>query len=120
MANPGALYDSAVGETFFGEVVRPHTINAKTWTVIEIAGGAESFESILSQIYETWEGKIWKGFTGPPDYGNYRIWVELKEEEGVAREFRVSGRKGPFHVALPSYTGHKGYCFIVQQVEDHN
>ena len=111
MATPGDLYMSAIGQTFTGQVVQEHTINQKTWTVIEVTGG-ESFKQILNQIYMTWEGQIWKGFTGPPQYANYWLWVELQPVE-VAREFVVTGYTGPFQVDLPVYMGHAGYCFNV-------
>ena len=116
MPTLGELYESAAGKTFNGEVVDHHNIrNGKVWTVIEITGGSSSLKPILDKIHEKAEGKVWKGFTGPPDgYNYYRVWVDLKEEEGVTGEFRVIGYKGPFRVDDPSYSCHQGYCFVVK------
>lgn len=83
--------------------------------MIEITGGSSSLEPILDKIHRKAEGKVWKGFTGPPDgYDDYRVWVDLKEEEGVTRKFRITGYKGPFRVDDPSYSRHEGYCFVVE------
>lgn len=116
MPNLGELYDSAKGKTFYGEVVDRHNIRGgKTWTVIEINDGSSSLERIFEKIHQKAEGKVWKGFTGPPDgFYDYRVWVELKEEEGITRKFKVIGYKGPFHVDDTSYSCHEGYCFVVE------
>ena len=116
MANLGELYESAAAKTFNGEVVDRHNIRGgKEWTVIEITGSSSSMEQILNKIHKKAEGKVWKGFTGPPDgYDDYRIWVDLKEEEGVSRKFTVIGYKGPFRVDDPSYSRREGYCFVVE------
>ena len=115
MSSLGELYESAAGKTFYGEVVDHHNIRGgKVWTVIEISGGSSSLERILEKIHQKAEGKVWKGFTGPPDnYNDYRVWVELKEK-GVSGKFKVVGYKGPFHVDDPSYSRHEGYCFVVE------
>ena len=115
MASLGDRYQSAVGQTFFGKVVRQHTINEKEWTVIEIIGAADGLEHILSDIYrEVGEDQVWRGFTGPPSYNSYRLWVDLSIDVGVTREFTVTGYEGPFYVSSGDYQGHKGYCFTVE------
>ena len=116
MPSLGELYEQAVDKTFNGEVVDRHNIRGgKVWTVIEITRISSSLERILEKIHQKAEGKVWKGFTGPPDgYNDYRIWVDLKVEEGVNAKFRVVDYKGPFDVDDPSYSRHKGYCFIVE------
>ena len=108
------LYKSAKGKTFYGEVVEPHQIHKKEWTVIEITGGASNLKKILKNIHPLADGKVWKGFTGPPDYDNYRLWVELDIGEGVSKNFTVTGYKGPFRVADAKYSHRKGYCFVVE------
>ena len=115
MANVGELYQSAVGKTFHGKVVDHHNIrNGKVWTVIEITSVGSSLERILEKIYDKGEGKVWKGFTGPPDFDNYRLWVEVKAEEGTTKKFTVTKYKGPFRVDDLSYSRREGYCFIVE------
>lgn len=116
MPSLGELYESAADKTFYGKVVDRHNIRGdKVWTVIEITGGSSSLEQILVKIHQEAKGKVWKSFTGPQDgYNDYRIWVELKEDEGVTRQFRVIGYKGPFRVDETSYAHHNGYCFIVE------
>ena len=113
MGDLDKLYGSANGKTFSGEVVNHQTMYDKEWTVIEIDGGG-SFKQILERIHHKGEGKVWKGFTGPPDYDSYRIWVELDADEGEARDFRVVGYNGPFHVKDRNYSQHEGYCFKVK------
>lgn len=114
MANLGELYQSATGMTFDGEVVNHHNIRkTKVWTVIELTGGAQRLEKLLGKISQTAGERVWKGFTGPPDYDRYRIWVELKADVGVCGSFTVTGYKGPFRVDDPRYPQHNGYSFIV-------
>ena len=115
MANLGELYQAATSMKFYGEVVDHHNIhNTKVWTVIEITGGAYYLEQLLGKIYQRAGERVWKGFTGPPDYPNYRIWVELGADVGECGNFTVIGYSGPFHVDDPSYPQHEGYCFIVE------
>ena len=116
MPSLGELYESAADKTFYGKVVDRHNIRGgKVWTVIEITGGSSSLERILDKIHQKAEGKVWKSFTGPQDgYDDYRIWVELQEDEGVTRQFRVISYEGPFRVDDPSYARREGYCFIVE------
>jgi hypothetical protein len=116
MPSLSELYKQAEDKTFYGEVVDRHNIRGgKVWTVIEITGGSSSLEQILEKIHQKAEGRVWKGFTGPPDgFNEYRIWVNLREEEGVTRNFRVVGYQGPFHVDDQSYSRREGYCFEVE------
>ena len=115
MASLDQLYRSAIGKTFHGEVVDLHNIRGdKVWTVIEITQASSGLEPILTQIRASSEGKIWKGFTGPPEFPHYRLWVEPLVNIGTTGTFKVIDYKGPFYVADRNYTQHEGYCFIVE------
>ena len=115
MADPKELYESAIGLSFSGEVVEPHRIHEKTWTVIKITGGATKLESILSKIEHKWEGKIWKGFIYHDRDETYRLYTDLREEEGFDKRFTVIGCKGPFKVHdKAKYLHQQGYYFKVK------
>ena len=108
------LYGSAEGIMFRGEVLEPQTMYKKEWTVIEMRDEIK-FEIILDEIHRKGDGKVWKGFTGPPEYENYRIWVQLPAREGDTGNFTVTGYK-QFQFKTPSseYTKGKGYYFQVK------
>ena len=115
MENLQDLYESAMGETFNGEVVNKQQMHEKEWTVIEITGYAAGLKGILAEIYEAvGEGQVWRGFTGPPDYPNYRLWVDYSADVVDNGNFRVTGYEGPFHVDSGMYQGHEGYCFTIE------
>jgi hypothetical protein len=110
------LYQSAVGLTFNGEVVSKQQMRVKEWTVIEITGGAAAFEQILAEIYEAvGEGVVWRGFTGPPQYYNYRLWVDYPAIVGDTGSFTVTDYEGPFSMEdSGTYQGQQGYYFIIE------
>ena len=116
MDNLKKLYQSAKGLTFTGEVVRHQQMREKEWTVIEITNDDEAFKEILGEIYRmVGEGQIWRGFTGPPDYHNYWLWVDLNLPVGVAGRFTVTGYNGPFRLSEGEYQAQKGYCFMLEE-----
>ena len=114
MASLDQLYRSAIGKTFQGVVVDLHNIRGnKVWTVIQITWASPDLELILTLIRASSEGMIWKGFTGPPEFPYYRLWVEPFVNIGTTGIFTVIDYVGPFFVEDFNYTQHQGYCFIV-------
>lgn len=109
------LYESTEGMSFTGEVVDKQQIVVKEWTVIEITDGGAALRGILADIYEAvGEGQVWRGFTGPPDYTNYRLWVDLDANVGDTGHYTVIGYEGPFRLEGGAYSGQQGYCFQVE------
>jgi hypothetical protein len=110
------LYKSAVDYPFAGEVVNKQQMRVKEWTVIEITSGAAPLKKILAEIYEAvGEGVVWRGFTGPPQYHNYRLWVDYPANVGYIGNFTVTGYKGPFSTEdSGKYQGQQGYCFTIE------
>ena len=116
MENLQDLYQSAEGQTFNGKVVCYQQMQEKEWTVIEITGEGAGLEQILNAIYEAvGEGQVWRGFTGPPQYTNYWLWVDLKNAHvGTTRQFCVTRYEGPFPLPGGDYECQEGYCFVVE------
>lgn len=109
------LYESAKECPFTGKVVDKQQMNVKEWTVIEITSGAAPLKRVLAEIYEAvGEGVVWRGFTGPPEYTNYRLWVDYPANVGDTGDFTVTGYEGPFKVDSGMYQGQQGYCFTIE------
>ena len=111
------LYESAKEYPFTGKVVKKQRMRVKEWTVIEITSGAAPLKQVLAEIYEAvGEGVVWRGFTGPPQYDNYQLWVDYPANVGETGHFTVTGYEGPFSVDSGMYQGQQGYCFIIEQM----
>ena len=105
------LYGSAVEVSFLGEVVGKQTMDKKEWTVIEIDG--VFFEQKLKNIYSVGDGKVWKGFTGPPTYTNYRIWVPEPNSVYTGNFKVVNWKRFDFTTPSRTYSLSVGYYFHV-------
>lgn len=77
------LHRKAVGETFTATYRGTRTLHNKDWDVLAVRP-TEPLCQILDQIYETANGKAWKGFTSPKDgYVDYWIFGQLDQHAHV-------------------------------------
>lgn len=112
------MYRLLVGTTFCGKYLETKRLGSNTeWDVIEVTDMPSAMEETLQNIKEELEGRVWKGFTGPPKYpkywlfavvttgtctpqNEYRFTITHVQPFGSAEEWRLTA----------AYTDRCGFC----------
>lgn len=115
-------YEPLVGKTFRGTYLGKRNFGSETdWDVIEVTRMPSEMQETLQNIRDTVEGRVWKGFTGPPEYKKYWLFAVVtvgmctSRNEYTFKITEVVPYSGEWR-RRADYTDHCGFCIQLSVV----